>query len=67
MVWVETRRRMVGQPSAYIHRRAIEKSRARARLVIVHKTIRVLLEIKLLSGPRTQNAPDLGAVNRALV
>lgn len=58
---------MVGEPSAYVHRRAIEKSRARARLVIVHKTIRVLLEVELLSGPRTQNAPDLGAVNRALV
>ena len=51
-----------------IHRRAIEQKAGReARLVIVYKTIRVLLEVKLLSGPRTQNAPDLGAVNRVLV
>ena len=38
-----------------------------ARLPIVRLTIRVLLQLKFPSGPRTQNSPDLGAVNRTLV
>jgi hypothetical protein len=38
-----------------------------ARLAIVCLMIRVLLQVKFLSGPRTQNSPDLAAVNRGLV
>ena len=38
-----------------------------ARLPIVRSTIRVLLQGKFLSGPRTENSADLGAIDRALV
>lgn len=30
-------------------------------------TIRVLLQLEFLSGPRTENSTDLGAIGRALV
>jgi len=51
-----------------IHWCATEQQAGReARLVIVRLTIRVLLQVKFLSGPRTQNSPDLAAVDRALV
>jgi hypothetical protein len=43
------------------------KSRARGPAPIVCFTIRVLLQVKFLSGPRTQNSPDLAPVDRALV
>ena len=43
------------------------KSRARGPASYACFTIRVLLQVKFLSGPRTQNPTDLAAVDRALV
>ena len=44
-----------------------QKSRAGGPAFYVWLTIRVLLQVKFLSGPRTQNSSDLAAVDRALV
>ena len=44
----------------------VKKAGREARLPIV-LTIRVLLQEKLLTGPRTQNPSHLAAVDRALV
>jgi hypothetical protein len=44
-----------------------EEAGREARLVLVRLTIRVLLQGQFLSGPRTENSTDLGAIDRALV
>jgi hypothetical protein len=44
-----------------------KKAGREARLVLVRSTIRVLLQGKFLSGPRTENSADLDAIDRGLV
>jgi len=44
-----------------------KKAGREVRLVLVRLTIRVLLQVEFLSGPRTENSADLGAIDRALV
>ena len=59
---------VVAAGSAAAHRRATEQKAGReTRLPIVRFAIRVLLQLKFLSGPRSQNSPDRAAVDRALV
>jgi hypothetical protein len=48
-------------------RNVTDEAGREARLAIVCLMIRVLFQVKFLSCPRTQNSPDLAAVNRALV
>lgn len=43
---------------------ATEKAGREVRLVLV-VTIRLLLQVEFLSGPRTENSADLAAIDRA--
>ena len=49
------------------HGHAAKKAGREVRLVFVRLTIRVLLQVELLSGPRAENSTDLGAIDRAFV
>jgi hypothetical protein len=53
--------------SASPHGRATEKAGREVRLVLVRVTIRLLLQVEFLSGPRTENSADLAAIDRAFV
>jgi hypothetical protein len=44
-----------------------KKAGREVRLVLVRVTIRLLLQVEFLSGPRTENSADLGAIHRAFV
>jgi len=48
-------------------RHAKKQAGREVRLVLVRLTIRVLLQVELLSGPRTENSTDLGSIDRAFV
>src|ERR1700731_3120176 len=51
----------------WIRRATNKKPSARPGFFNVCVTVRVLLQVEFLSGPRTQNSSDLATVDRALV